>query len=271
MEEITTMLKNLQKDISQQRIEIKNMKDEISNPIIEIINTKFKEIMSKNEQLEEIIHDQQEKIENLEKQVRMKNIVLFGFEENEKSYEDLEKTIIKFFHDYLQIECATYDIESATRLGRKGDKIRPIKISFSKLSTKIKILKNKKKLEKTSYYIKQDFSPQIIEKRKELQKEVDVARKQGKNAVLRSDKIVYLDERKNYNRSKRKPSNSPEYSRDTKRQGNITSVPVRASNQSKMYMTNFFSPKEKGIIDLDSSSSTTQISTKTRGDTQTEL
>lgn len=81
MEEITIMLKNLQNDLSQQRTDIKNLKEEISKPIIENMNIKFNEIMSKNQELEEIISNQQNTIEKLERQVRMKNVVLFGLEE----------------------------------------------------------------------------------------------------------------------------------------------------------------------------------------------
>lgn len=267
MEEITTLLKKLQNDLSQQNIEIKSLKEDISKPIIENMNIKFNEIMSKNEELEEIVNNQQNTIEKLERQVRMKNIVLFGLEEEEKSYEELEKRIILILNEHLAAECNTYDIESAMRLGIKGDKTRPIKITFSKLNTKLTILKRKKQLERTNYYIKEDFSPQVIEKRKELQKEVDIARSQGKMAVLRYDKIVYLEQRKNnQHSSKRKPSKSPENQRTfTPFQENRTSLFQRTTKKTKVDMRNYFIPKE-----TDTSSSPNTMSSQTMCDTRIE-
>lgn len=116
MEEIKTLLMKMQNDLSQQSTEIKSLKEDISKPIIENMNEKFFEIISKNEELEKIINNQQNTIEKLERQVRIKNIILFGLEENEKSYEELEKRIILIFNEYLAIECTTYDIEAAIRL-----------------------------------------------------------------------------------------------------------------------------------------------------------
>lgn len=144
MEEIKTLLMKMQNDLSQQSTEIKSLKQDISKPIIENMNAKFFEIISKNEELEKIINNQQNTIEKLERQVRIKNIILFVLEENEKSYEELEKLIILIFNDYLAIECTTYDIEAAIRLGKKGENGRPIKITFTKLNTKVIVLKRKK-------------------------------------------------------------------------------------------------------------------------------
>ncbi|CAG5033334.1 unnamed protein product [Parnassius apollo] len=168
MEEIANMLKKMQDDITEQRKELKSLQENISKPIIENMNLKFKEIMTKNEELEEIINNQHNALEKMERQIRMKNIVLFGLEENEKSYEDLENNIIKLLNEHLNANCTLQDIESALKLGRKREKPRPIKITFCKLSLKIKILKTKKRLDCTNYYIKEDFTPHVLKIRKEL-------------------------------------------------------------------------------------------------------
>ncbi|KOB66970.1 Endonuclease-reverse transcriptase [Operophtera brumata] len=48
-----------------------------------------------------------------------------------------------------------------------------------------KIQKNKKKLENTPYYIKEDYPPEILNKRKELQIQLEKEREQGKMAFIK--------------------------------------------------------------------------------------
>lgn len=109
-----------------------------------------------------------------------------------------------------------------------------------------------------------------MEIRKELQKEVDVARSQGRNAVLRHDKIVYLEQGKthksNYHNSKRKSSKSPEnQSNSTQFHKNKISFPQRTSKKTKIDMRNFLVPKE-----IETNSSIIPTSTQIISDSQHE-
>ncbi|XP_045453315.1 uncharacterized protein LOC123662516 [Melitaea cinxia] len=63
------------------------------------------------------------------------------------------------------------------------------------MGLKIKILRNKKKFEQsTPYYIKEDFPPEILSKRKKLQKEVNKEREQGLSEVRRKGNEIIEDE-----------------------------------------------------------------------------
>lgn len=113
------------------------------------------------------------------------------------------KKVIDIINNILNIKCDTNNIECVRRLGKKEGKIRPIVITLTTMGLKIRIQKNKKKLESTPYYIKEDFPLEVLNKRKELQKEVNKERENGRLAIIKYDKIVIL---KNRNHQPQKPS-----------------------------------------------------------------
>lgn len=67
------------------------MKEDIINTINNNINKKFKNLESSNEITEQKLEAKTVKINNLERTLRQKNLLLFGVAQNEKSYWDLKK------------------------------------------------------------------------------------------------------------------------------------------------------------------------------------
>lgn len=218
MEEIKNMLKAMQEEIRQQKVDMRDMKEDIKNTINNNINEKFKILETKNEILEQKMETQTIKINNLERTLRKKNLLLFGVAENEKSYLDLEEKVLDIINNTLNIKSNSNIIEYVRRLGKRGEKVRPIIITFTTMGFKIQTLKNKKKLEQTPYYIKEDFPPEVLSKRKELQIQVNKEREQGRLAIIKYDKIVILKNRnqqaenQNPDKKKRVLSESPESS-----------------------------------------------------------
>ncbi|CAH2086077.1 unnamed protein product [Euphydryas editha] len=215
MEEIKEMLRMMQEEVIQQRVDMLAMKEDIKSTINNNINEKFKNLEIKNEQLEQKLDLQKLKIDNFEKTLRRKNLLFFGVEEREKNYQELEKKVLDIINNILNIKCEKHYIESVRRLGIKTDKVRPIVITLLTMGMKIQILKNKKKLENSSYYIKEDYPLEVLNKRKELQREVAMLREQGKKAIIKYDKIVILknsnqQELKKIQNKKRNLSESPE-------------------------------------------------------------
>lgn len=129
----------------------------------------------------------------------------------------MEDLILDVTNNYLTTTCKRWEIESVIRKGKKGNKPRPVIVTFSTLGKKIQVLKNRKYLNELNcaYYIKEDFPPKIVQKRKELQEIVNKEREKGINAVLRYDKIIYPKQKENRDRAnannKRNQSQSPEY------------------------------------------------------------
>lgn len=232
------ILKTIQNDLSSHKQEMRNMEQNITQSINSNINAKFTQLESKTAELESKVEKQQETIDILEKQVRKKNIVLFGIEETEHGYSGLVNLVLDIVAKNMNIDCHRGEIEEVRRLGRKSDKIRPVIVTFTNVGRKIEILRNKKSLEGSPVYVKEDFSPKVLEKRKQLQGELRREREAGKKVALRYDKIVEL---KNYEvgtgntrKQKRPLSLSPEMSSvtDGESSRNVKQVPKRNKSVS---------------------------------------
>lgn len=206
----------MQEEMRQQKEDMRDMKEDIKNTINNNINEKFKYLETKNDFLEAKLETQKKSIDNFERFMRRKNLLIFGVEEREKNYHDLEKMVLDFIKNILNIRCEYNSIESVRRLGKKGEKVRPIVITLLTMGLKIQIQKNKKILENTPYYIKEDFPLEVLNKRKELQVQLEKEREQGRMAIIKYDKLIVLNnrsltvEQKETNNQKRNLSESPE-------------------------------------------------------------
>ncbi|XP_045508559.1 uncharacterized protein LOC123704289 [Colias croceus] len=236
MEEIKNMLINMQQDLKQQKQDMLEMKEDIKCTIINSFNEKFNNLEIKNELLEKKIEDQSKTVSNLERQLRRKNLVLFGVEEEEKSYEELEIIVMNIINTYIRISCDTNNIEAVRRLGKKGEKVRPIVITFNTLGFKLKVQKNKHYLQNTSYYLKEDYPIEILNKRKELQAQVQKEKDAGKIAFIKYDKIIILNNQQHpYKQpSKRILSESPETSQPTNENSQQTNKQPPKKNKGNM-------------------------------------
>lgn len=197
MEEIKNMLRSLQEEIKQQKVEMLEIKEDIKYTIIKNMNEKFKTLEIKNEQIEQKFETQKIKIENFERLLRRKNIVIFGVKDDERNYYDLEKKVFEFINNMLNIKCDKNTIESVRRIGKKHEKIRPILVTLLTMGLKIEIMKHKKDLNGTPFYIKEDYPIEVLNKRRELQAEIKKAKEQGVKAILKYDKLVILNDKNN--------------------------------------------------------------------------
>lgn len=188
MDEILKTLHTIQKDIAQQKQDMKDVKENIKESkesINKNIDEKFDRIEAKTKQLEEKIENQQKSIDFLDKQMRRRNIVFFGVPESEKNYEELLSSILTIINEKMNIVCPKWEIEIVYRLGKNKDKIRPVVVTTTTMSRKLQLLKNKKALENADIYIKEDFTPAVLQKRKELQDELQRKRSLGEKVMIR--------------------------------------------------------------------------------------
>ncbi|XP_026481511.1 uncharacterized protein LOC113388333 [Ctenocephalides felis] len=195
-------------ELDDQKKEIRNsvlkVTEHVTQNINRILEEKLLALEEKYVKLKEIVDIQEKRIYFLEKQARQRNIVIFGIEELESSYETLQKHMLNWLDLHFSIKLTDTALQVVRRLGKKGDKPRPTLISFSNLSTKINILKQKKTLRDTCYYIKEDYPKQILKKRRQLQEQLKIERENGNMAFLKYDKLVIPKQT-----SKRKFSASP--------------------------------------------------------------
>lgn len=215
MEEVLKALQNIQKELDEQKITIQkngeNVTEQVTQNINYMLDLKFNNLEEKYVNLKDKVENQEKRLYFLEKQARQRNIVLFGLKETETSYHNLENIIINFINEYFSIKIDQRDIQVAKRIGKRGDRPRPIIITVSTLGIKVSIFKQKKVLEDTPYYIKEDYPEYVLNKRKELQEQVRIEKEKGNSVKIKYDKIVILNKNPNTSSYKKRTlSNSPE-------------------------------------------------------------
>ena len=105
-------------------------------------------------------------IQFMEKQARQRNIIFFGIEESETSYHNLENNMLQFLCEHFSLKLDYREIQEIKRVGKKGNKPRPIIVTFSTLGTKINILKKIRLLKDTQYHLNEDYPKVHIRKKK---------------------------------------------------------------------------------------------------------
>lgn len=208
MEEVRKVVMAISQDIKQQNIEMTRI---ITETVNKIIDEKLTMFQKQHKEIKEKINEQDKRLDLLEREVRKYNLLIFGVEETETNYKELEVNITNIINETMKIKCDPLLFKCLRRLGKKGDKIRPIIMTFNSMGTKIEIMKSKNNLAHTNYYIKEDYPPKILAKRRELREEIIKLRNEGKHAVIKYDKIIILeDTQKSTPKNKRKLSESPE-------------------------------------------------------------
>lgn len=135
------------------------------------------------------------KINFVEREFRHKNIIIYGIEDEFRSYWDLDNYVIEFINSKLELNLSASDFDHIRRLGRKeeGRKSRPILLKLITLRNKLMIVKNSFKLRGCKILISEDYTRDERERRKLLYPQLLEARKQSKYAVLRHDKLIIRD------------------------------------------------------------------------------
>ncbi|XP_075990365.1 uncharacterized protein LOC142986016 [Anticarsia gemmatalis] len=235
MEEIMKALKNIQKELNAQKIEIQKSGEKVTEQVILNISNKLEEkftvLEEKHQILKEKTEQQEKRIQIMEKQARQRNIIFFGIEEGEASYHNLENNILQFINEIFSLQMDCRDIQEIKRVGKKGERPRPIIVTFCTLGSKINILKQKRSLKDTQYHLSEDYPKYILEKRKELQAEANKEREKGNKVTIKYDKLVILK-----SNNKRTLEASPESVPNTQPQTGTSTT--RASKKNKIKQSN---------------------------------
>lgn len=160
----------IQKELDEQKNTIKESGAKVTENVTENINkmldAKFNIWEEKYEDLKQKVGKQKQRLDILEKQARKRNVAIFGIEEQEHLYSDLENIVIDFISKHLSIHLSQNDIQELRRIGRKSDNPRPIILTLTTLGKKIDIFKQKKLLINTNYYVKEDYPKMSWKKEK---------------------------------------------------------------------------------------------------------
>lgn len=144
-------------------------------------------ILMKKDQITE------KRLKVVEKEIIKRNLIIFGIQEGEENYWELENRVINVLNNI--IDNFTYnDVDFIYRLGkREENQNRPIKIGLIAWRKKLEILGNTKKLKGTSIYIEEDLPKDIRDQNKELIPLMIQKRKEGKFAIVRNGKLITKD------------------------------------------------------------------------------
>lgn len=196
MEEIMNTLKIIQQELEDHKKEIRksgeNIAIQVTQNINKMLDERFFKLEEKHEKLKEKVEYQEKRIYFLEKQSRQRNIVFFGMSETELPYEQLQTNLINFIKEHFSIDIEPRDIQEIKRIGKLGDRPRPIIVTFTTLGMKINIIKRKRLLRDTQYYLKEDYPLQVLEKRRQLQEQANLEKEKGNKVIIKYDKLIIL-------------------------------------------------------------------------------
>lgn len=207
------------------KIEMRNQTVELTNTIMDKMEEKLKPVLEENKILKQKVEKLEKTIEYLENDKKRNNIIIHGLKEEERSTLDLLKNVRKYFLDELGISIADNEINKIHRIGTKNKegKPRPTLLSLVSGWKKSEIMKNKKKCKEL--YLVEDYSKEILERRKALQPKMMEERKKGNYAYIKYDKLVVKENTSgNVNdKRKRNPSTSPQSDLQPRKQQTLTS------------------------------------------------
>lgn len=197
-------LKNI---IEQLRKQTSNQSKHITDTIIMHINEKFENLNLRQNQIESPLTKQESRIDNIDRQLRMRNIIIQGVEEEEKGYFELELLVQNVLKQIIGMEIKIEEIDFARRIGQKStNKTRPILVGLLTWRVKLLILKNRRQSNSKTMYITEDFPTKVLEIRKNLKKQQEEEQKAGNIAFIRYDKLIVKTASSNNNPNK---SNTP--------------------------------------------------------------
>lgn len=223
------LFENMKLEMQMQSAELTKS---LTQNIMDRMDEKLAPIIEENKKLKQKISNLEKEIENLKRENKNNNIIIFGLEETEKSTDDLFKNIKENFKRDLNIKLDEYEVNKLHRLGKNKveSKPRPVLCSFVNGWKKNEIIKNKKSLK--TIFISEDYSKEILEKRKALQPRLLEERKKGNIAFLKYDKLIVKEP--TYDRRKRELSSSPQPALETrtqpKKQTTLSSIKASRMN-----------------------------------------
>lgn len=211
------LFEKMKNEIQNQTIELK---DSITNNIMERLDEKLQPIIIENKNLKIKVENLEKEIETLKRGKKQNNLIIFGVNEDERSTQELIQNIINIFKTDLDIQFQEHEINNIYRLGKEksSGKPRPILFSFVSEWKKNEVMKKKKSLK--NVYVTEDYTKEVLEKRKTLQAQLKVEREKGNVAYLKFDKLVVKGKPNNTNNEKRKReiSTSPQNNAQPRKQ-----------------------------------------------------
>nr|XP_047138797.1 uncharacterized protein LOC124814805 [Hydra vulgaris] len=196
------MLDKIEKEVDVNKSKVLSIENDLRD-FKESLNFQETTIMEKinkiTKRYEKEINNLNKKTLDLENRSRRNNLRLDGiFEKPNENWNECENAVKEMFKKQLKISNEII-IERAHRIGqpKEDKKPRTIVLKLLNFQDKTKILNATKNLRGTGIYVNEDFAKETMESRRMLWEEVKKLRLEGKYAVIKYDKIVSREFRKN--------------------------------------------------------------------------
>lgn len=221
--------------MNQQLIDLlSQFKDELKKDI----NTQRNLIVS---ELKDSLSLMSNKMDNLNREVcqldrenRKRNLVLFGISKEFKDFFELERFVCEFLNEKLHLTLDSTHFDFVRRLGIfQENKVRPILIGLTQFRTKLTILKNSPMLKGSGIKLSEDLPREVLQHRKTLIPKLIEARKEGKYAVIKYDKLVIRD------------GNNSEYSMAQRQKRQLSATPPENLDENRKLKDTAMTKKTK--------------------------
>lgn len=191
MEEI---LKSLDEKMGNMEKWNLRIEQKLDNYQLELKSLKLEnmEIKRTNMEMQKEIDDQNKRINELEKELRKKNIIIYGIEEAKEEDVQCLKQKVKEIITKLEVQCnENEDILDIRRIGKVDtNKIRPLLVETKNWNKKIEIMKATSKLKGTKIFLSDDYPKDIQNQRKILIQHMKEAKDQGHRVKLNYNTLI---------------------------------------------------------------------------------
>ena len=138
------------------------------------------------------------KADDLENRSRRNNLCFDGIpeepESQSESWRKSEKKVLKILNDKMELP-GDIKIKRAHRVGtrRQAGNPRSIVVKFLSYKDRERVMKERRKLKGTRVFVREDYSDRVAETRRQLYPDMLEARRNGKIAYLRYNKLIVHD------------------------------------------------------------------------------
>ncbi|XP_052742522.1 uncharacterized protein LOC128198910 [Bicyclus anynana] len=207
-----------------------DLKESLTQNYRDYMDEKLNPVIEENQQLKQKITNLEKEIEYLKRDKKSNNIIIFGLDETEKSTTELFKSVQETFQGDLNINVEENEVNKLYRLGKNKveNKPRPVLCSFTNGWKKGEIMKCKRSFKKI--HVSEDYSKEVLEKRKALQPQLLEERKKGNTAFLKYDRLIVKEP--TTDKRKREATTSPQSPSKThpRKQQMLSSIKTNRKN-----------------------------------------
>lgn len=192
LNELIKLLDNFKKEIKADiediiKREINKSNLSLSSKLEEYGN-KCKDLEKENLELKTVVAKQQRTIESIRRQ---NNIIFFGINEfSGENFDSLENSILDLCNKVLSVQVTKTDLNYVRRIGKTGDRPRPVVVSLISKIKKREMFQNAAKLKGSKIYIGEDLDKDSQAERKELLKTQSQIRESGQSCLMRRNGLM---------------------------------------------------------------------------------